>query len=249
MFMSMLPGTLPDCTRDLNRRLIPALESILKWPAFLPILSQVEGESAISFKPLPCVFELDFPVNSKGKNMRIMSGRAVLEAIPAILIVLWAISGAQPVIAQEKGKPAEKKPKVEEPKEKAAEAKKAAKAEIPASAAKDSTDAGKAGKGKPADEDKPGGKAHSESAGKDKATSLDKETDKHLKRMAQFDRLEKVSKGQKSENAQKKIAMLREKELQRHERAIARLGKEKGGKAGDEAKKKSGEGKKSGKGE
>jgi hypothetical protein len=181
--------------------------------------------------------------------MRIMSGRTVLGTIPAILIVLWAISGAQPAIAQEKGKPPEKKPKVEEPKEKAAEAKKAANAEIPASAAKDSTDAGKAGKGKSVDEDKPGGKAHSEAAGKAKETSLDKETDKHLKRMAQFDRLEKVSKGQKSENAQKKIAMLREKELQRHERVIARLGKEKGGKAGDEVKKKSGEGKKSGKGE
>ena len=181
--------------------------------------------------------------------MRIMSGRTVLGAIPSILIVLWATSGAQPAIAQEKGKTSEKKPKVEETKDKAVEAKKAAKAEIPASAAKDSTDAGKSSKGKSADEDKPGAKAHPEAGGKAKETSLDQETAKHLKRMAQFDRLEKVSKGQKSENAQKKIAMLREKELQRHERAIARLGKEKGGKGGEEAKKKSGEGKKSGKGE
>ncbi len=179
--------------------------------------------------------------------MRIM--RPILGSVPSVLIVLWTISGASPVLAQEKGRPPEQKSKADESKGKVGEAKKAAKAEGPASAAKESAAGAKE---KAADQGKPSGKAASEAAGKVKENPLAQETAKHLKRMAQIDRLEKVARGQKSEKAQKKIAMLREKELRRHEGVLARLGREKGVKAVEQGKKKAEEGKigkKTGKGE
>lgn len=57
---------------------------------------------------------------------------------------------------------------------------------------------------------------------------LNQETRKHLKRMAQFTRLEAIARKKKSDALLEKIAMLREKELKRHGRVLARIQSETG---------------------
>jgi hypothetical protein len=59
--------------------------------------------------------------------------------------------------------------------------------------------------------------------GKDATDLLVKEQEKHLKRLATFDRLEELMKEHKNEAMLEKIKMLREKEQSRHQRVVDRL--------------------------
>ncbi len=151
--------------------------------------------------------------------MRIASVRSIVASVLPILIVLWAQPGFAAV---------EKKAKTEDSAPKAGDAKKG----VP--------DLGKsAGKaavqGKAAAKSASGAVRKIKGAGKGKANTLAQETAKHLKRMALIDRLAKV---RTSDDDKKRIATMRANELQRHERAVARLGGAKGAKAVDAAKKK-----------
>lgn len=65
--------------------------------------------------------------------------------------------------------------------------------------------------------------------GKDKAalrkSHLSKETRKHMTRQAKLDRLEGIAKDKSDATLSEKVTSLREKELKRHERAVARINK------------------------
>lgn len=58
---------------------------------------------------------------------------------------------------------------------------------------------------------------------KGKGPQYAKELKKHIKRMAMFDRLEAIANKKSNTSLLDKIAMLRQKEARRHERALARL--------------------------
>ena len=62
--------------------------------------------------------------------------------------------------------------------------------------------------------------------GRDVAALINKEKKKHIKRSAQFDRIEELAKQKKSDTLLKKVQMLRDKEAKRHARAMKRLGGE-----------------------
>ena len=66
-------------------------------------------------------------------------------------------------------------------------------------------------------------KPNEESAGEEGLDAHEKEERKHLRRLAQFERLEQVAARNGNDRLSEKVSMLREKEARRHERAVERL--------------------------
>jgi hypothetical protein len=167
----------------------------------------------------------------KGEHMRIGSMKTILGSL-AVSVLLWAGPGiageketpppvekaAKDAKDAAKGTVDDAKKAGDETKKAGVEAKKAgveAKKAMGAAAKDAKGIAGKAME-KATDTGKAAGKAVTEGAEKAKGKGqLAQEKEKHIKRMAQIDRLEKLGKN---------VASLREKEKARHERVLARLG-------------------------